>query len=89
MLAYGLCISYGLVIVSSYMIFLPHMYSVGDMSDEDRDRERDRVWLYGEKVGAGFKCKYCRETKSGGGGTRLKEHLAHSSTQSSATNSST
>ena len=49
------------------------------MSDEDRDRERDRdrVWLHGEKVGAGFKCKYCRETKSGGGGTRLKEHLAH------------
>ncbi|PWZ44710.1 hypothetical protein Zm00014a_021525 [Zea mays] len=45
------------------------------MSDEDRDR--DRVWLHGEKVGAGFKCKYCRETKSGGGGTRLKEHLAH------------
>jgi hypothetical protein len=48
--------------------------SVGDMSDEDRDREsdRDRVWLHEEKVGAGFKCKYCRETKSGGGGTRLK-----------------
>jgi hypothetical protein len=23
------------------------------MSDEDRDRERDRVWLHGEKVGAG------------------------------------
>ncbi|PWZ30071.1 hypothetical protein Zm00014a_020992 [Zea mays] len=50
-----------------------------DMSDEDRDRERerDRVWLHGEKVGACFKCKYCRETKSGGDGTRLKEHLAH------------
>jgi hypothetical protein len=47
------------------------------MSDEDRDRDRDRVWLHGEKVGACFKCKYCRETKSGGGGTRLKEHLAH------------
>jgi hypothetical protein len=49
------------------------------MSDEDRDRERerDRVWLHGEKVGACFKCKYCRETKSGGDGTRLKEHLAH------------
>jgi hypothetical protein len=49
------------------------------MSDEgrDRDRDRDRVWLHGEKVGAGFKCKYCRETKSEGGGTRLKEHLAH------------
>jgi hypothetical protein len=45
------------------------------MSDEDR--YRDRVWLHGEKVGAGFKCKYCRETKSGGGGTRLKEHLTH------------
>jgi hypothetical protein len=24
-MAYGLCISYGLVIVSSYMIFLPHL----------------------------------------------------------------
>jgi hypothetical protein len=53
------------------------------MSDEDRDRdrererERDRVWLHREKVGAGFKCKYCRETKSGGGGTQLKEHLTH------------
>jgi hypothetical protein len=74
-----LCISYGLVIVSSYMIFLSHLYYVGDMLDEDRDRERerDRVWLHREKVGVGFKCKYCRETKSGGGGTRLKEHLAH------------
>jgi hypothetical protein len=47
------------------------------MLDEDRDRERDRVCLHGEKVGVGFKCKYCRETKSRGGGTRLKEHLAH------------
>ena len=42
--------------------------SIGDMSDEDRDREREkgRVWLPGEKVGIGFKCKYCTETKSGG-----------------------
>jgi hypothetical protein len=39
------------------------------MSDEDRDRDRDRVWMHGEKVGAAFKCKYCRETKSGGGDT--------------------
>jgi hypothetical protein len=49
---------------------------VGDMLDLDRDtereRENDRIWIHGEKVGAGFKCKYCRETKSGGGGTRLK-----------------
>jgi hypothetical protein len=52
---------------------------VGDMSDGDRYREieRDRVWLHEEKVGVGFICKYCRETKSEGGGTRLKEHLAH------------
>jgi hypothetical protein len=49
--------------------------NVGDMSDEDRDR--DRVWLHGEKVSACFKCKYCRETNSGGVGTRLKEHLVH------------
>jgi hypothetical protein len=33
--------------------------------------------LHGEKVGTDFKCKYCREKKSRGGGTRLKEHLAH------------
>ncbi|AQK95809.1 hypothetical protein ZEAMMB73_Zm00001d011127 [Zea mays] len=66
----------GVAILTLYGIFAT---SVGDMSDEDRDRERDRdrVWLHGEKVGAGFKYKYCRETKSGGGGTRLKEHLAH------------
>ena len=25
----------------------------------------------------GFKCKYCREEKGGGGATRFKEHLAH------------
>jgi hypothetical protein len=53
--------------------------SVGDMSDGDRDkdRERDRVWQHGETISVGFKCKYCRETKSRGGGSRLKEHLAH------------
>jgi hypothetical protein len=43
---------------------------VGDMSDLDRDTEReiekDRIWFHGVKVGTGFKCKYCRETKSGG-----------------------
>jgi hypothetical protein len=39
----------------------------------------DIVWEYGEKVGTGFKCKYYRETKSGGGDTRLKEHLTHRS----------
>jgi hypothetical protein len=37
----------------------------------------DLVWEHGEKVGTCFKCKYFRETKSGGGGTRLKEHIAH------------
>jgi hypothetical protein len=45
--------------------------------DTEREREKDRIWFHGEKVDAGFKCKYCRETKSGGGGTRLKEHLTH------------
>lgn len=33
--------------------------------------------MHGEKVVASFKLKYCTETKSGGGGTRLEEHLAH------------
>jgi hypothetical protein len=49
------------------------------MSDEDRDREieRDRVWLHEDKIDTGFICKYCRETKSEGSDTRLKEHLAH------------
>jgi hypothetical protein len=72
-MAYGLWFSYCFKLYDIFATF------VGDMSDEDRDRERDRdrVWLHGEKVGTGFKCKYCRETKSGGGGTRLKEHLAH------------
>jgi hypothetical protein len=42
---------------------------VGDMSD--------LVWQHREKVVKGFKCKYCRETKSGRGGTWLKEHLIH------------
>jgi hypothetical protein len=40
--------------------------SLEDMSHEDREREKDRVWFHGEKVGAGFKCRYCKETKSGG-----------------------
>jgi hypothetical protein len=39
----------------------------------------DIVWEHGEKVGTGFKCRYCRETKSREGGTRLKKHLAHRS----------
>ena len=34
------------------------------------------VWEHGERLGgAGWKCKYCNLTKSGGGVTRLKEHL--------------
>lgn len=33
--------------------------------------------MHGEKVVASFKLKYCAETKSGGGGTQLEEHLAH------------
>jgi GrpB-like predicted nucleotidyltransferase (UPF0157 family) len=38
---------------------------------------QDLVWEHGEKIGIGFKCKYCRVEKGGGGATRLKEHLAH------------
>jgi hypothetical protein len=38
---------------------------------------KDLVWEYGEKVGIGFKCKYCRIQKGGGGATQLKKHLAH------------
>jgi hypothetical protein len=30
------------------------------------EKDRDRVWLRGEKVGTGFKCKYCIKIKSGG-----------------------
>jgi hypothetical protein len=37
----------------------------------------DLVWEHGEKTGSVFRCKYCREAKSGGGATRLKEHLEH------------
>ena len=37
----------------------------------------DLVWEHGQKIRGGFKCKYCREEKSGGGATRFKEHLAH------------
>ena len=36
----------------------------------------DPVWEHGEKVGNGWKCKYCHEQRNGGGATRLKEHLA-------------
>jgi hypothetical protein len=39
----------------------------------------DIVCENGEKIDTSFKCKYCRETKSGGSGTRLKDHLAHRS----------
>ena len=38
---------------------------------------QDLVWEHGEKIGIGFKCKYCRVEKGGGGATRLKEHLAY------------
>jgi hypothetical protein len=37
------------------------------------------VWEHGEKVGTSFECKFYGETKSGGGGTHLKKHLAHTS----------
>ena len=37
----------------------------------------DLVWGHGQKVRGGFKCKYCKEEKGGGGATRFKEHLAH------------
>jgi hypothetical protein len=30
------------------------------------EKDRDIVWLRGEKVGTCFKCKYCIEIKSGG-----------------------
>ena len=36
----------------------------------------DPVWEHGQKYKSGFICKYCRETKSGGGATRFREHLA-------------
>ena len=32
----------------------------------------DVVWEHGQKVGGGFKCKYCREEKGGGGATRSR-----------------
>jgi hypothetical protein len=38
--------------------------------------ERDQVWEHGENLFPGFKCKYCVKEFSGGGATRLKEHLA-------------
>jgi hypothetical protein len=37
------------------------------------------VWEHGEKIGFGFRCKYCHETKNGGGATRLK-YSSHSDT---------
>jgi len=37
----------------------------------------DLVWEHGKKIRGGFKCKYCREEKSGRGATRFKERLAH------------
>jgi hypothetical protein len=39
-------------------------------------RERDQVWEHGENLFPGFKCKYYMKEFRGGGGTRLKEHLA-------------
>ncbi|WVZ68116.1 hypothetical protein U9M48_017097 [Paspalum notatum var. saurae] len=36
----------------------------------------DSVWEHGQKYKGGFIYKYCRETKSGGGATRFKKHLA-------------
>jgi hypothetical protein len=37
---------------------------------------RDQVWEHGENLFPGFKCKYYMKEFSGGGVTRLKEHLA-------------
>ncbi|KAJ1285541.1 hypothetical protein BS78_03G287300 [Paspalum vaginatum] len=41
-----------------------------------RTMPTDLVWEHGQKLGGGFKCKYCKWEKSGGGATRFKEHLA-------------
>jgi hypothetical protein len=38
--------------------------------------ERNVVWEHEENLFSGFKCKYCVKEFHGGGGTRLKEHLA-------------
>jgi hypothetical protein len=38
--------------------------------------ERDQVSEHGENLFLGSKCKYCLKEFRGGGGTRLKEHLA-------------
>jgi hypothetical protein len=46
------------------------MYCSWDMTDI--------VWKYGEKVGTGFKCKYCREMKSGGGHAQMHAHITTS-----------
>jgi hypothetical protein len=40
------------------------------------DDMSDLVWEHEEKIGSDFRCKYCREDKSGGNATCLKEHLA-------------
>ncbi|XP_051227163.1 uncharacterized protein [Lolium perenne] len=36
----------------------------------------ENVWAHGEKLGAGFRCKYCSTARKGGGATRLRQHLA-------------
>ncbi|XP_039812046.1 uncharacterized protein LOC120675023 [Panicum virgatum] len=41
---------------------------------QDNARRSVGAWPKGR---GGFKCKYCREEKGGGGATRFKEHLAH------------
>jgi hypothetical protein len=36
----------------------------------------ENVWAHGEKLGVGFRCKYCSTARKGGGATRLRQHLA-------------
>jgi hypothetical protein len=44
-------------------------------------RDKDVVWEHGENQYPGWRCKYCGTHKSGGGATRLKQHLAGRGTE--------
>jgi hypothetical protein len=38
-------------------------------------RPKDPVWEHGVNLAPGWRCNYCGMQKSGGGSTRLKQHL--------------
>ena len=56
---------------------LKHSWSFSRIVGCKMSDQSDSVWEHGDNVYLGFRCKYCKAVKRGGGAIRFKQHLAH------------